>query len=113
MLIPGLLDWYLSKKAWKGQLSSEPVDLARRRDNLHSALPGDFGGHGRFDREARESSLQARMRANPRMLAWLGAASLMLLTLGIARRRQAPNRLLIRQAGVAPAATACRAGRRR
>jgi hypothetical protein len=87
MLIPGLLDWYLSKKAWKGQLGSEPVDLARRRDNLHSALPGDFGGHGRFDREARDSSLQARMRANPRLLAYLSAAAAMLLSVGLYRRR--------------------------
>ncbi len=87
MFIPGLLDWYLSRKAWKGQLSSAPVDLTERKDNLHAPLPADFGAHGRFDREAHAKSLQVRMRANPRMLAFLGAASLMLLTLGLARRR--------------------------
>jgi hypothetical protein len=87
MFFPGLLDRYLSRKAWKGQLGSAPVDLTERQDNLYSALPGDFGAHGRFDREAHARSLQARMHANPRMLAALGAVSLLLLTLGIARRR--------------------------
>jgi short-subunit dehydrogenase len=87
MFIPGLLDWYLSRKAWKGQLSSEAVDLTERKDNLHSALAADFGAHGRFDREAHARSLQARLRANPRLLAYLGVASLLLVSLGLARRR--------------------------
>jgi NAD(P)-dependent dehydrogenase (short-subunit alcohol dehydrogenase family) len=87
MFIPGLLDWYLSRKAWKGQVSSDPVDLTGRKDNLHSALPGDFGAHGRFDHEAHARSLQARLRANPRLLAYLGVASLLLVSLGLARRR--------------------------
>jgi hypothetical protein len=87
MFIPGLLDWFLSRKAWKGQLGSQPVNLTERRDNLHSPLPADFGAHGRFDQEAHERSLQARMRANPRMLAYLGAAAAMLLSVGLYRRR--------------------------
>jgi hypothetical protein len=87
MFIPGLLDRYLSRKAWRGQLGSEPVDLTERRDNLHSPLAADFGAHGRFDREAHARSLQARLRANPRLLAYLGVASLLLVSLGLARRR--------------------------
>jgi short-subunit dehydrogenase len=87
MFLPGLLDRYLSRKAWKGQLGSEPVDLARRRDNLHSALRGDFGAHGRFDAEAHRRSLQAKAGANPRVLAFLGTAALTLLSIGLYRRR--------------------------
>jgi hypothetical protein len=87
MFLPGLLDRYLSRKAWKGQLGSEPVDLAQRRDNLHSALRGDFGAHGRFDAEAHRSSLQAKAGANPRVLAFLGTAALTLLSIGLYRRR--------------------------
>jgi NAD(P)-dependent dehydrogenase (short-subunit alcohol dehydrogenase family) len=87
MFFPGLLDRLLSRMAWKCQFSSEPVDLARRADNLHSALPGDFGAHGRFDSKARRRSLQTRLRANPRVLAYLGAAGLMLLSIGLYRRR--------------------------
>ena len=56
-------------------------------DDSRSPLPDDFGAHGPFDREAHARSLQARLHANPRMLAALGAVSLLLLTLGIARRR--------------------------
>ena len=87
MFMPGLLDRYLSRKAWNGQFTSEPLDLTAHKDNLHAPLPADFGAHGRFDREAHARSLQARLHANPRMLAALGAVSLLLLTLGIARRR--------------------------
>jgi hypothetical protein len=73
--------------AWKGQLSSEAVDLPRRRDNLHSALPGDYGSHGRFDAKARRTSLQTQLGANPRALAYLGAAAVVLLSVGLYRRR--------------------------
>jgi hypothetical protein len=87
MFFPGLLDWLLSRMAWKGQLGSEAVDLARRKDNLHAALPGDFGPHGRFDREARSWSVQTRVGANPRLLAYLGIAAVALLSVGLYRRR--------------------------
>jgi NAD(P)-dependent dehydrogenase (short-subunit alcohol dehydrogenase family) len=87
MFFPGLLDRLLSSMAWKGQFSSAPVDLAQRKDNLHAALPGDFGAHGRFDRQARRRSLQTRLGTNPRALAFLGAAALMLLSLRLYRRR--------------------------
>jgi NAD(P)-dependent dehydrogenase (short-subunit alcohol dehydrogenase family) len=87
MFMPGLLDRYLSRKAWNGQFTSEPLDLTAHKDNLHAPLPDDFGAHGPFDREAHARSLQARLHANPRMLAALGAGLLMLLILGIARRR--------------------------
>ena len=87
MFFPGLLDRFLARKAWKGQFSSQPVDLAQRKDNLHAALPGDFGAHGRFDREAKRTSLVTRAGANPRTLAYLGAAAVMLLSVGLYRRR--------------------------
>lgn len=67
-------------------MGEAPVDLTRRKDNLYSPLPRDFGTHGRFDDEARPRSLQARVRLNPSALAYLGAAGLMLLALGLYRR---------------------------
>jgi hypothetical protein len=87
MFFPGLLDRFLARKAWKGQLSSQPVDLARRKDNLHEALPGDFGAHGRFDREAKRSSLVTKAGANPRTLAYLGAAAAVMVSIELYRRR--------------------------
>lgn len=86
MFIPGLLDRYLSRAAWKGQFSSESVDLTQRKDNLHAALSGDFGSHGRFDHEARRTSLQPKLGANPRLLACLGVSALLILAASVRRR---------------------------
>jgi hypothetical protein len=87
MFFPGLLDRLLAHKAWKGQVGGEPLDLAQRMDNLHSPLPRDHGAHGRFDAVARRTSLQARLGASPRLFAYLGTAALVLLTVGLYRRR--------------------------
>ena len=87
MFFPGLLDRLLARKAWKGQVGGEPLDLAQRMDNLHSPVPRDHGAHGRFDAVALRSSLQARLGASPRLLAYLGTAALVLLSVGLYRRR--------------------------
>jgi NAD(P)-dependent dehydrogenase (short-subunit alcohol dehydrogenase family) len=87
MFFPGLLDRLLASVAWKGQFGSEPVDLAQRADNLYSALPRDYGTRGRFNAEARRTSLQSRLGANPRLLAYLGTAAIVLLSVGLYRRR--------------------------
>ena len=87
MFFPGLLDRLLAHKAWKGQLGAEPVDLAQRMDNLHSPVPRDHGAHGRFDAKALRTSLQARLGASPRLLAYLGTAAIVLLAAGLYRRR--------------------------
>ena len=50
-LIPGWLDRYLAKYGYESQMSSEPADPSAP-DNLFAPLPGDFGAHGRFDKEA-------------------------------------------------------------
>jgi hypothetical protein len=59
-LAPWLGDWYLAKFGYSGQQSAEPKDAAAP-DNLWDSVPGDFGSHGRFDAEARSSSLQFRL----------------------------------------------------
>ncbi len=87
MFFPGLLDRFLAHKAWKGQVGAEPVDLDQRMDNLHSPVPRDHGAHGRFDTEALRTSLQARLGASPRLLAYLGTAALVVLSVGLYRRR--------------------------
>jgi short-subunit dehydrogenase len=87
MFFPGFLDRLLASKAWKGQLSGEPLDPERRIDNLYSPAPGDHGAHGRFGAEARASSLQHRLGASPRLLALLGAASLAFLAATVYKRR--------------------------
>lgn len=86
MLFPGLLDRFLARKAWGGQFTDEPVD-SQRVDNLYNPLPADFGAHGRFDNEARSTSVQYRLGASPRLLALVGAVSLGLLAGALYRRR--------------------------
>jgi NAD(P)-dependent dehydrogenase (short-subunit alcohol dehydrogenase family) len=54
---PRLVDRYLAKTGFKSQQRDEPED-PNRPDNLWEPVPGDFGAHGPFDREARTFSPQ-------------------------------------------------------
>jgi NADP-dependent 3-hydroxy acid dehydrogenase YdfG len=68
-LIPGVLDHFLARVAWDGQLTGEIADPTKP-SNLFEPVPGDHGAHGRFGRRA---------RARDRFTWWgtrLGAAGL-------------------------------------
>jgi short-subunit dehydrogenase len=54
-IAPGLLDRYLAKSGYTGQLTNEakPENAA---DNLFEPVRGDFGAHGRFNSRARDTS---------------------------------------------------------
>ncbi|MBA2238598.1 MAG: short-chain dehydrogenase, partial [Lysobacter sp.] len=56
-LLPHLADRVLARQGWEGQLTGEPLPPGRK-DNLHAAVEGQFGTHGRFDARARAASLQ-------------------------------------------------------
>jgi hypothetical protein len=56
-LFPGLLDRYLAKRGYTGQLTDEPADPGQP-DNLFDPVSGDFDTHGRFDSRAANHSLQ-------------------------------------------------------
>jgi len=56
MMLPGLLDRVLAKKAYEGQLTSEPHD-PDQPDNLFDPVPTLHATHGRFDFKARASVL--------------------------------------------------------
>ncbi|WP_017729928.1 SDR family oxidoreductase [Nafulsella turpanensis] len=57
-IFPGVGDWYLGKKGFKGQQTDE-VDSGDRPDNLFEPVPGNYGAHGRFDEESKEKSTTA------------------------------------------------------
>ena len=57
-LAPGLLDRYLARTGYSGQLTDEPVPPDAPA-NLFRTADGDYGAHGRFDTRAREVSYQA------------------------------------------------------
>src|SRR5215207_1716806 len=58
MLAPRLFDRYLARTNIEAQQTDIPIDPEHRPDYLDAPLPGDPGAHGRFDSEARPSSLQ-------------------------------------------------------
>jgi NAD(P)-dependent dehydrogenase (short-subunit alcohol dehydrogenase family) len=57
-LAPGLLDRYLARTGYSGQLTDEPVP-GDAPANLFKTAEGDYGAHGRFDSRAHEISYQA------------------------------------------------------
>jgi short-subunit dehydrogenase len=70
-VLPGYIDRYLARYGYESQQSREPAD-PNRPSNLWSALPGDFGAHGRFDSRALSRSLH--LWANTHRWAPLAAA---------------------------------------
>ena len=80
-LFPGVLDWLLASKAYKGQHTDEPLP-AERPDNLYAPVAGDHGAHGRFDARAKPQSAQAWLTMHRASLV-AGAA----LALGVALLR--------------------------
>jgi hypothetical protein len=71
-IVPGLLDRYLAKAGYDGQLTDEP-DPAGRPANLFEARPGDHGAHGRFDGRAKPYSTQLWLNRQRGVLLAAGA----------------------------------------
>jgi short-subunit dehydrogenase len=57
-IAPGLLDAYLGRTGFDAQQTAEPRP-PDAPDNLWKPVAGDHGAHGRFDAQARRTSLQA------------------------------------------------------
>lgn len=79
-LWPRAGDWYLARAAYTGQQSREPR-VPNTPDNLDESVPGAFGSHGRFDREAHRFSLQLWLLMHSRAVMAMTAAVLALATL--------------------------------
>jgi NAD(P)-dependent dehydrogenase (short-subunit alcohol dehydrogenase family) len=60
-LSPRAGDWVLRRNGWKSQHTDEPKALDAP-DNLFDTLYGDPGAHGRFDDQARGSTIWTRLR---------------------------------------------------
>jgi short-subunit dehydrogenase len=95
-LMPGLLDRWLARRGYQGQLSDETVGPAEPPDNLFAPPSGDFGAHGRFDRNAKSytpSLTLLRWRAGRHqsglVSAGLGSAALIAVALLLMSRAAA------------------------
>jgi NAD(P)-dependent dehydrogenase (short-subunit alcohol dehydrogenase family) len=83
-IAPGLLDRYLARDGYSGQLSAEPADPAAP-DNLFDPVPGDHGARGRFDRQATpwSAALWASMHKRSLIAAGGAVVGIGLLTAGL------------------------------
>ena len=54
-IAPGLIDRYLAKAGYDGQLTDEPLG-ADAPANLYESVPGNYAAHGRFDDRSRSGS---------------------------------------------------------
>ena len=54
-IAPGLIDRYLARAGYKGQLTDQPLPVDAPA-NLFAPVPGDYRAHGRFDDQAKSVS---------------------------------------------------------
>ncbi|MBB3950491.1 SDR family oxidoreductase [Aureimonas jatrophae] len=80
-IAPGLLDRYLARSGYSGQLTQEPK-AADAPSNLFEPVKGDYGSHGRFDDRAKPRSIQ--MFTDRHRTAFWGLAGILAL-LGLHR----------------------------
>ena len=71
---PWLLDWYLAKTGYSGQMTDQPLDT-RDHDNLFTPIEEDRGAHGPFDDRAHSRSPQYELsKHRGKLLVAAGAA---------------------------------------
>jgi short-subunit dehydrogenase len=74
-IAPGMIDRYLAKSGYTGQLTDEPVP-ADAPNNLFKPVPGSYAAHGRFDARARDHSWEVfTSRHRDAMWAGIGLAA--------------------------------------
>ncbi len=83
--IPGLLDHYLAKMAWDGQMYDGARDPSQPND-LYAPVPGHQGAHGAFDGRASEHSSELWLTTRPPWRALAAAAAASIALLAIKRR---------------------------
>src|SRR3954471_19952890 len=74
-LSPRAGDVMLLRIGWKGQTTGDPKPLDAP-DNLFEPLAGDPGAHGRFDAQARTSTLWTSLRLRRRLVGAAAAAAM-------------------------------------
>ena len=70
-IAPGLLDRYLAKSGYTGQLTDQPSD-PDAPGNLFEPVTGAYGAHGRFDGQARTGSWEM-FTSRHRNAVWVAA----------------------------------------
>src|SRR4051794_41435355 len=76
----------LRRVGWTGQHTGRPKPIGSP-DNLYETLPGDPGAHGRFDDQARESTLWTSLRVRRWLVGGAAAAAGVAVARGPGRSR--------------------------
>jgi hypothetical protein len=84
-IAPGLIDRYLAKVGYSGQLAEQPT-VPDAPANLFEPVPGDYGAHGRFDHRSRDRSWEMFTNRHKMVLVALMAVGLAAMAHQIARR---------------------------
>jgi short-subunit dehydrogenase len=84
-IAPNLIDRYLAKAGYEGQLTDEKL-AADAPANLFDAVPGDYGAHGRFDAQSRLGSWEM-FTDRHRTAFWAAAAIGVIASLHLAAKR--------------------------
>jgi len=87
-LLPGVGDIYLGRTGVKSQQAAQPRDPAQP-NNLYQPVRGHARAHGRFDREAKTSSVQLWATTHRGATLFAGAVALGLAWFGLRERRLA------------------------
>ena len=84
-IAPGLLDRYLAKTGYSGQLSAQPT-APDAPANLFAFVPGDYGAHGRFDARSRNRSWEMFTDRHKTAALTISAVGLVLAAHQLAKR---------------------------
>jgi short-subunit dehydrogenase len=71
---PAIADYYLGRTGFDSQQTQEPVPK-NRPDNLFEPVPGDFGAHGVFGRQAHEKAATTWLAEHKALTALAGMAA--------------------------------------
>jgi hypothetical protein len=84
-IAPGLMDRYVARFAWSGQMTEAPQGQGGP-DNLWSPAPADMAAHGEFDASARSAATQQILATHPTAVRAVAGLAAVLGLSWVARR---------------------------
>lgn len=86
-IAPWLGDFVLSKNAYKGQQTNEPVD-PNRKDNVWEPVHEDRGAHGNFYKQAKSKSFTLWASINRGLISAIAGIAVVALLAGVSSKRK-------------------------
>jgi short-subunit dehydrogenase len=83
-LAPGILDRFLARKAYAGQMTGQPA-IEGRPDNLEQSVPGLHRQHGRFDNRSKSRAMAIKQETVASMALTATGAGVLAALAGLVR----------------------------